>query len=497
MGNDALTLGRWISDAARTEPRRVAIVDRGVSVGYGELESRAGALAMRMRQAGFGSGTRIATLSGSTADQIVLFFACAKIGAVLVPMSWRLTSRELAAQLQLSEPALLVVEDEFQRLASAATDTIEIVTMGSAGIERAVPDAVAAPDAKERVEDHDPLLMIFTSGSSGRPKAVVLTHANCAWANISLARANPMRSDDVVLQVLPQFHVAGWNIQPLLALWVGATLVLERTFDPGRTLALIERHGVTAFMGVPTIFRDIVEHPDFDARDLTSLQTVVVGGGLIDAATLTRLREREVHPMQGYGLTEAGPNVTIDLGGSNGTSIGKPYPGVDLAVLTDGRIEIGPAKGELLVRTPAVFSGYFRNEQATNAAFFDGWLRTGDLVERRPDGAVAFLDRIKDIVRSGSETIAPLEVERALVSHRQVRDAAVAGIPHERWGERLVAWVVLEEEVHDDELVDHLLPQIARFKVPKEFVRVRAIPRTSSGKVLRRALAATMIQERR
>ncbi|HIY66071.1 MAG TPA: AMP-binding protein [Candidatus Agrococcus pullicola] len=496
MGNDALTLGRWISDTARTEPGRVAIVDRGVSVGYGELESRASALAMRMREAGYGVGTRIATLSGSTADQVVLLFACAKIGAVLAPMSWRLTSRELATQLQLSEPALLVVEDEFQRLANAATDTIEIVTMGSSGIERAVPEISAEEDPKRRVEDDDPLLMIFTSGSSGRPKAVVLTHANCAWANISLTRANPMRSDDVVLQVLPQFHIAGWNIQPLLALWAGATLVLERTFEPGRALALIERHGVTALMGVPTVFRDIVEHPDFDVRNLASLQTVVVGGGLIDAATLTRLHERDVHPVQGYGLTEAGPNVTIDLGGCNGTSIGKPYPGVDLAVLADGGIHIGPAKGELLVRTPAAFSGYFRNEQATSAAFIDGWLRTGDLVERRADGTVEFLDRIKDIVRSGSETIAPLEVERALVTHPDVRDAAVAGIPHERWGERLVAWIVLEEDVDDDVLIDHLLPQIARFKVPKEFVRVRTIPRTSSGKVLRRVLAATMMQER-
>ena len=489
MSHDALTLGRWPSDTARTDPGRIAIIDRGVTVTYGELEARSGALAERMREAGFGVGTRVATLSGATADQVVLLFACAKIGAVLVPLSWRLTARELRAQLAVCTPALLVIEDEFSRLARAASETVEIALLGSAGIERAIPALDEVAEQRPAVDD-DALLMIFTSGSSGEPKAVVLTHANCAWTNISLLRANPMGPDDVVLQVLPQFHVAGWNVQPLLAWWTGATVVLERTFDPGRALALIERHSVTTMMGVPTVYRDLVEHPDFFSRDLTSLTTPVVGGGVLDPETLARLHARGVQPMQGYGLTEAGPNVTIDTDGCHGTDVGKPYPGVDLALLIDGRIEIGPGTGELLVRTPAVFAGYFGNPAATEAAMHDGWLRTGDLVQRRADGSVRILDRLKDIVRSGSETIAPLEVEQALLSHPRIRDAAVAGVPSERWGERLVAWIVTETEVDDDEIAEHLAPQLARFKLPKEIVRVRAIPKTSSGKVLRRQLVA-------
>lgn len=489
MSRDALTLGRWPSDTARTDPERIAIIDRGVAVSYGELEARAGALAQRMREAGHGAGTRIATLSGATADQVVLLFACAKIGAVLVPLSWRLTSRELRQQLAVCDPALLVIEDDFRRLARAASETVEIALLGSAGIEREIPAADRVAERRQ-ARDDDPLLMIFTSGSTGEPKAVVLTHANCAWTNIALSRANPMSPTDVVLQVLPQFHIAGWNVQPLLAWWTGATVVLERTFDPGRALALIERHAVTTMMGVPTIYRGLVEHPDFSSRTLSSLTTVVVGGGVLDPMTLARLHARQVQPMQGYGLTEAGPNVTIDTTGCHGTDVGNPYPGVDLALLIDGRIEIGPGVGELLVQTPAVFAGYFGDPAASAETMHEGWLRTGDLVERRPDGRVRVLDRLKDIVRSGSETIAPLEVEQALLSHPGIRDAAVAGVPSDRWGERVVAWIVTDAPVEDLEIIEHLTPQLARFKLPKEFVRVRAIPKTSTGKVLRRDLVA-------
>ncbi len=495
-----LTLGRWTSDRAATEPARPAIVDRGVTVSYGELEARAAALAHALGEAGHGRGARIATVTGSTADQVVLLFACAKAGAMLVPLSWRLTAGEVAAQLQIADPSLLLVEDDHRPVAEAALERLAeqrvpgalpppMTALGAAGVESLVPAARerVAPGAPA---DDDGLLMLFTSGTTSAPKAVVLTHANCAWANLALSRATPMTPDDVVLQVLPQHHVAGWNIQPLLAWWVGARVVLERTFDAGRSLALVERHRVTATMGVPTVYRALVQHPDFAARDLSSLRTAVVGGGMLDERTAARLRERGVPVQQGYGLTEAAPNVTICRDASDAGTAGRAYPHVDLALLVDDRVEHGPGRGELLVRGPSVFQGYFRDPEATAAAQHGPWLRTGDLVERDAAGRIRVVDRVKDIVRSGGESIAPIEVELALLEHPAVVDAAVAGVPSERWGEELVAWLVVSDPVDDEALGAHLEGRIAGFKHPKRYLLVDAIPRTSSGKPLRRALTA-------
>ncbi|MGY3128286.1 fatty-acyl-CoA synthase [Agrococcus sp. UYP33] len=492
-----LTLGRWTTDRAAIEPARAAIVDRGVVVSYGELEARATALAHALGEAGHGLGARIATVTGSTADQVVLLFACAKAGAVLVPLSWRLTAGELAAQLRIADPSLLLVEDDhrpvaeaaLERLGDAAPMRIPTTPLGAAGAESSVPDALH-PVAAAAPRDDDALLMLFTSGTTSAPKAVVLSHANCAWANLSLSRATPLTPDDIVLQVLPQHHVAGWNVQPLLAWWVGACVVLERTFDAGRALALIERHRVTATMGVPTTFRALIQHPDFQARDLSSVRTAVVGGGMLDPRAAEQLARTGIVVRQGYGLTEAAPNVALTRDQSDAGTVGRPYPHVDVALLVDGRVEHGAGTGELLVRGPAVFQGYFRDPEATAAASFGPWLRTGDLVARDASGRIRIVDRVKDIVRSGGESIAPIEVELALLEHPAVIDAAVAGVPSERWGEELVAWVVLAEPADDAALHAHLDGRLADFKHPKRFQVVDGIPRTTSGKPLRRALIA-------
>ncbi|MCH1883786.1 AMP-binding protein [Agrococcus sp. ARC_14] len=501
-----LTLGRWTTDRAATDPARPAIVDRGVVVTYGELEARATALAHALGDAGHGRGARIATVTGSTADQVVLLFACAKAGATLVPLSWRLTAGELAAQLAIADPSLLLVEDDHRPVAEAAlarmaeggipttAPQLPITALGAAGVESAVPRATH-PVGHGAPLDDDGLLMLFTSGTTSAPKAVVLTHANCAWANLSLSRATPLTPDDVVLQVLPQHHVAGWNVQPLLAWWVGARVVLERTFDAGRALALIERHRVTATMGVPTTYRALIQHPDFAARDLTSIRSAIVGGGMLDPRAAEQLMRRGMLVQQGYGLTEAAPNVTICHDDTDAGTVGRAYPHVDLALLVDGQVVHGPGTGELLVRGPAVFQGYFRDPEATAAAHHGAWLRTGDLVSRDAAGRVRIVDRMKDIVRSGGESIAPIEVELALLEHPAVDDAAVAGVPSEHWGEQLVAWLVLAEPVDDAALRDHLDGRIADFKHPKRYLRIDAIPRTTSGKPLRRALTAAYAAE--
>jgi fatty-acyl-CoA synthase len=345
------------------------------------------------------------------------------------------------------------------------------------------------------VHDDDPLLMIFTSGTEGASKAAVLTHANCFWTNLSLSRTLDMASTDVVLAVLPQFHVGGWNIQPLLAWWAGATVVLERGFEPGRVLQLIAERRVTMLMGVPTQYLMLTEHPDFAQSDLTSLRHAVVGGAPMPAPLLRIWHRRGVALSQGYGLTEASPNVLClaneDAERMVGYS-GKPYPHVAVAVAdpVTGEVYDGAATGELLVGGPGVFAGYFRDPSATAAVLAGGWLRTGDLVERDADGYIRVVDRLKDIYISGGENVAPAEVEAVLLAHPAVAQAAVVGVQDERWGETGAAFVVVRAGMATDEqeLLEHCAAQLSAVKVPATISMVGTLPRTALNKVLRARL---------
>ncbi|HHU11200.1 MAG TPA: long-chain fatty acid--CoA ligase [Intrasporangiaceae bacterium] len=508
-----LTLGRWTSDRARIDGDRTAIIDRGVRTTYRELDDRAEALADRLRAGGYRPGDVIATLTGNTVDHIVLFFACAKAGLALAPISWRLQPGEIAGQLDLLRPALFVTESVYAPLARDAQDRtgepVPLVELGEIGIESVpVPPAGAGvpldvpggdPRAGRPVRDDDPLLLILTSGTTGTSKAVVLTHANCHWTNESLGRAMSFSDRDTVLAMMPQYHVGGWNVHPLLTIRVGGTLVLERGFDAGRALRLIEEHRVTAVMGVPTNYYLMAQHPEFLHTDLSSLRVAVTGGGPAPLPLLRMWHDRGVDLTQGYGLSEAAPNVTclpIAEARSHAGSVGYPYPFVEVALRTDdGRIETGAGVGEILVRGPAVMAGYAHDPEATAAAFVDGWLRTGDRGERDSAGRLRIIDRIKDIFISGGESVSPVEIEAVLLEHPDIAEVAVGGVPDEQWGERAIAWVVPRSgtRVDADSVIAHASARLARFKVPREVVLVDRIPRSPADKPLRRELIARFV----
>lgn len=494
--DEAHTIGRWLTDRAAHSPRRIAIDDRGVTIDYATLAARATELAGALRAAGYGPGHRVATVSGNSTDHVVAFFACALAGIAFVPLSWRSTPRELADMLTRTEPALVLVDDEYASLAAEALRTLDVgaAALGSTGVESSVPRA-RAPQPGRPVRDDDPLLVIFTSGSEAAPKGVVLTHANCFWNNLALAGALPLGADDVVLAMLPQFHVAGWNCQPLLAWWVGATVVLERAFQPARALQLIRDRRVTAMMGVPTQYAMLSADRDWDASDVSSLRLALVGGATVAPELHAEWARRGVALTQGYGLSEAGPNVLfLDAAdaASHAGAVGRPYPHVGVRV-ADPDILLpleGEATGELWVRGPSVFAGYLGDDAATAKATAGEWLRTGDLVHRDADGVFRVVDRIKDIFISGGENVAPAEVEFALGLHPLIEAAAVVGVPDPVWGERGVAFVVPAPGamLSVDEVLAHARRNLAAFKVPVHVEFVDALPRSTIEKLARSRL---------
>ena len=475
----AHTIGRWLRDRARNTPDRVAIDYDGRLVTYAELDRASGAFAASFSGAGLRRGDRVATLTGNTPEHVAVLFACAKSGLILLPLSWRLTAPELRYQLDDAEPALFLVEDEYRELADRCGRRYQRLGLG--------PESGRAPDSDAQAADGDGLLLVYTSGTTGKPKGALLTHANCFWTNLSFDLATGVHADDVVLQVLPQFHVGGWNVQSLLAWLKGATVVLAREFDAGRALQLIEEKGVTTMMGVPPIYLFLAQHPRFADTDLSSLERAVVGGAPMPDALLATWAARGTAVIQGYGLTEAAPNVLClppeDAVRKTGCA-GKPYAFVEVR-LSD--------ESELQVRGPNVFPGYWRNEEATRAAFTDdGWLRTGDVAERDDEGFYRIKGRLKDMYISGGENVYPAEVEAVLHEHPLVADAAVVGVPDERWGEVGVAFVVADG-VADDELREWCRARLARFKVPRSFRFVGEIPRNGMGKIQKSELRETEV----
>ena len=504
------TLGRWIVDRATRSPGHIAVDDRGVTTDYATLAARATELADALRRAGYGPGDRIATVSGNSTDHVVAFFGCAIAGIAFVPLSWRLTPRELADVLTRSAPALVLIEDEHAALAGEALRIADgmppVAGLGTTGVEASVPRA-AHPVARRPVRDDDPLLVIFTSGSEAAPKGVVLTHANCFWNNLALAQALPLTQDDVVLAMLPQFHVAAWNCQPLLAWWIGATVVLERSFQPARVLQLIADRRVTAMMGVPTQYALLAGDREWRTTDASSLRLALVGGATMPVSLQQAWTARGIPLTQGYGLTEAAPNVlhlpVAEAAAAPG-AVGRPYPHVSVRIAdpASGLALEGEATGELWVRGPSVFAGYLGDEDATDSAMSGDWLRTGDLVSRDASGVYRIVDRLKDIFISGGENVAPAEVEYALCLHPLVDSAAVVGVPDAVWGERGVAFIVPVDgaAVSADEILAHARRNLAAFKVPVHVEFVDALPRSTIEKLARSRLrdqARLLVEPRR
>ncbi|GGT15749.1 acyl-CoA synthetase [Streptomyces griseoviridis] len=485
-------LGSWPARRARKTPHRTALIHHDTTVTYALLHERTTRLAHALRARGLRRGDRIAYLGPNHPSYLETLFAAGTLGAVFVPLNTRLAGPEIAYQLTDSGAKALIHGPSHAGLVAGppgGTDVRACVEVG-AEYEEMIAQADGDP-IDEAVTADDTCVIMYTSGTTGRPKGAMLTHSNLIWNAVNVLVDHDLIADERALVSAPLFHTAGLNMLTLPVLLKGGTCVLAESFDPGETLDLVERHRVTFMFGVPTMFDQVARHPRFTEADLSSLRMLTCGGSPVPTPLIGTYQKRGLTFLQGYGMTEAAPG-TLFLDAEHALakagSAGVPHFFSDVRVV---RPDLTPADvgetGEVVVRGPHVMAGYWGLPEETAAVFADGWFRSGDAARVDEDGYVFIVDRIKDMIISGGENVYPAEVEDLLLAHPDVIECAVIGVPDDKWGEVPRAVVVLREGATSDadELLASLAGHLARYKIPKSVVIADELPRTASGKLLK------------
>ncbi|OPY97953.1 acid--CoA ligase [Bradyrhizobium sacchari] len=482
---------------AAFSPDKTAIAFEGRRLSYAAFAARIERTATALKQElGVGRGDRVAILSLNRPDYLVLLYACARLGAMLVPLNWRLAVAEQLFILHDAGAKVLVLEQAFEgvlpELVQAAPGAAVIGFDFTPARGGTFESLLARSEGSGRNPHTDlscPLLIVYTSGTTGRPKGAVLRQEALFWNGVMSQHMHNMTSDDHVLTVLPFFHVGGLNIQTTPALQLGATVTIHGRFTPDLALAAIENDRPTLTVMVPAIIQAVSEHPAWTTTNLSSLKAVATGSTIVPPHLIDRFVGRGVPVLQVYGSTETCPiAIYTRLGGdlSRAGSTGLAGLGCEAKVIDQAGAEVPPGTpGEIAVRGPNVFFEYWGNTNATRDALRDGWYRTGDIGLCDADGYFWIRDRKKNMIISGGENVYPAEVERVLLEHPDVSECAVIGRPDPRWDEVPVAYVIRRSgcRLEADELKTHLQAQLARYKVPREIVFVTDLPRTALGKV--------------
>jgi fatty-acyl-CoA synthase len=474
-------------------PDRVAVIHGDDSWTYRHLHERATRAAHVLTGLGVSRGDRVAYLGPNEPAFLETLFGAGLVGAIFVPLNTRLAPQELAYILADSGTSVLVHAPTHASHADALREDVPHV-LDRESYERLVAEASTDP-LDEPVAPDDVAMIMYTSGTTGRPKGAALSHANIHWNSVNLLIDVDLAGDEVTLVNAPMFHVAALNQTVLPTLLKGGTVVLDAQFDPVRTLAAIAKHRVTYLFGVPAMFQAVAATPEWRTADLSSVRTMICGGAPVPEKVITTYQERGLVFLQGYGLTESSPSgLFLRAAESHRVgSAGTPCFFTDVRVVDRDGNDVAPGEpGEVILHGPNVMTGYWGKPDATAAVLSkDGWLRTGDIAVVDEDGFLYIRDRIKDMIISGGENIYPAEVEDVLHQHPAVGDCAVIGVPDEKWGEVGRAIVVARDTVTEEELLTFLNGRIARYKIPKSVVFADTLPRTASGKLLKSALRTT------
>jgi fatty-acyl-CoA synthase len=493
-----MNVSEWIARNAEATPGKVAIRFPGRELSYAELAALIDRLAGALARSGVKRGDCVAFLGFNNPEMLALLFASARLGALFMPLNWRLAGPEHQQMLQDCPPSVLFVEPHYLAQTDAFRDALGGTTLVSVGA--ASPGWIAwdefcarstqAPAAPQELPSGDtPLLICYTSGSTGKPKGVLLTqHAiECNAANSS--DMHELRADDVILTTLPLFHVGGLNNQTTPALQAGCTVVLHPKFDADATFDAIEKDGITLTVLVPAQLDMMMAHPRWAGAHFSHLRMITTGSTIVPMHVIHAVHAKGVPLAQVYGSTETCP-IAVYL--KAGDAMRKPGSTGRVAAHCQLRLVDGDGNdvaqgisGEIMVKGDNVMSGYWNAPQATAAVLADGWFRTGDVGHFDEEGYLYVDGRSKDMIISGGENIYPAEIENLLIESPDIAEASVIGRPDERWGEIVVAVVVPRPDhtLTGEQVLKLLEGRIARFKHPKEVVVVKALPKTALGKI--------------
>ena len=501
-----MDLGSWIGRRTAAGPDRPAITFNGRTTSYRQFLEQIDRLAAELAAGGVGRGDRVGYLGVNDPMFLVTLFAAARLGAVFVPLNFRLTGPELGYIIGDAGVHTIIAAAEHTgvldsvRVESGLRRTLCLTAVPGWEAVDELLDIRAPLDEPYRPEPADVAVIMYTSGTTGRPKGAMLTHANLFWNNVNALLSFDVSQDDVSLVCAPLFHIGGLNVTTLLTLQKGGQIVLLPAFDPGEALKLIVEHRVTTMFGVPVMFLFMSQVSEFAATDLSSLRYFVCGGAPVPESLIRLYDARGVPFAQGYGLTETAPLALVLRTDEGAAKIGAA--GHQVLALSDVRLvdasnnPVAPGtRGEICVRGPQVMKGYWNNPAATDAVIDpDGWFHTGDVGYADDDGYVYVVDRVKDMVITGGENVYPAEVESVLYEHPAVAEVAVLGLPDHRWGEAVTAVVALRPgaQLTLEDLREFARSRLAGFKIPLRLEFVDALPRNPAGKILKYQLRETL-----
>lgn len=493
----------WLKRWAMYSPKAIAVrcADSQRSFSYAELFERSSALALKLRATyGITKGERVAVLAHNEPETIFLFCALQRLGAILVPINFRFTAREIDHVLRDSAPKLFVHQEIFSETvaALAAKPRQTLPYEGRAGLS-----SLIFADAPARVLEMDsefeaPVMILYTSGTTGSPKGALITNKMIFWNSVNTGlRLNITQHDSAVI-FHPFFHTSGWNVLTTPFFLHGAKIIMLKKFDPARVLELSEQEEATILFGVPTMMDRMARTEEFSCVKLKSVRYAIVGGEPMPVDLIRVWAKKGIPVRQGFGLTEFGPNV-FSLNEEDAIrkigSIGFPNFYVDVKVLdpqSGEELSVPNAIGELCLRGPACTPGYWKNETASAEAIRNGWFHTGDLVRCDEEGYFYVVGRKKEMYISGGENVYPAEVEHFLRTHRELREVAVVGMKDQTWGEAGLCYYATEtgKPLPETDLKNFCQTGLAKYKVPKAFVHLAELPKGDSGKILKRVLSA-------
>ena len=490
----------WLSKWAKFTPNRMFLREhqRDVQWSYSDFNNRTNALAEYLvNQYKIQKGDRIAIYSKNKSEHVTLFLACIKIGALLVPLNFRLMPRELDILIHDAEPKLFFYDEEFNdhipKLSSLSK--VKIVNTLKEITKFLLDDNIKSSFSPEEIfAENDPVMILYTAGTTGLSKGVIITHKMLFWNSINTGLRLDLHSSDHTQSYAPFFHTGGWNVLFTPFLHHGASHTLLTQFNADLILQLIEKEKATILFGVPTMLQMMADSQYFNKVDLSTIRYAIVGGAPMPIPLINIWHKKGIYIRQGFGLTEVGPNcfsLHQDDAIRKKGSIGFPNFYIDAKVFKEDKTECTNNEvGELWLKSPVVTPGYWRREKETKESITDGWFHTGDLVKRDEEGYFFVVDRKKNMYISGGENVFPAEIESYLYTNDKIKEVAVIGVDDEKWGEVGKAYVVLKESCssNEAEIIEFCKGNLAKYKIPKYVEFINELPKSEAGKIDKKKL---------